>query len=69
MSNEYAPAPPLNDPRNITVGTARVIWAEKLDNQPAGWVLPGGLRTNSQYRAQNAAMRMDQMMVSQVEQS
>ena len=36
------PAPAFNDPRNITVGKARVIWARACGRHPEGYVLPGG---------------------------
>lgn len=58
----------FDDPRNINVGWARVIWAP--DCRPVGrdirlaegWVLPGGLRTASRLEAVEVAMAMDELM-------
>lgn len=41
----------FNDTRNFTFGYGRIIWAEATtlnngDQLPAGWVLPGGRRTD-----------------------
>lgn len=54
-------APPFRDPRNITVGIARVIWGTETERHPAGWVLPGGLRTTDRHEAHAAAVRMNEL--------
>jgi tRNA nucleotidyltransferase/poly(A) polymerase len=50
----------FDDPRNITIGFGRVIWAEATTPRhkaelPAGWVLPGGDRTNDHSEAMRVA--------------
>jgi hypothetical protein len=50
----------FNDPRNITIGTARVIYAEATRPRAkapvqAGWVLPGGERTDDYNEAVRVA--------------
>lgn len=57
---------PFTDPRNITVGNARVIWAQETRTTsgglcPDGWVLPGGLRTTNRDEAHQMAVHMDQI--------
>ena len=54
-------APPFRDPRNITVGIARVIWAPATAVHAAGYVLPGGLRTTDRHEAHAAAVRMNEL--------
>ena len=57
----------FEDPRNITVGKARVIWAEAAHpistgaRHPEGYVLPGGARTASRIEAHAAAVWIDGM--------
>ena len=52
---------------NITSGIARVIWATACcpirgSEQPDGWVLPGGRRTQDRAEAAAVAMTMDWLM-------
>ena len=56
-------APAFNDPRNVTVGKARVIWAKACGCHPEGYVLPGGHRTQNRMTAQHAAELMHRMML------
>ena len=56
-------APAFNDPRNVTVGKARVIWAKSCGRHPEGYVLPGGHRTQNRMTAQHAAELMHRMML------
>ena len=51
-------------PKNITVGTGRVLYAERgytraLGVLPAGWVLPGGERTTDEALARMVAANID----------
>jgi hypothetical protein len=51
-------------PKNITVGTGRVLYAERGYTRatgvlPAGWVLPGGQRTDDEARARMVAANID----------
>lgn len=55
-------------PKNITVGTGRVLYAERgyaratlgmVGVLPAGWVLPGGQRTDDEARARMVAANID----------
>lgn len=55
-------SPAFDDPKNITVGRARVIWARKTGNIPEGWVLPGETRTANFAEAHACAVRMDALM-------
>lgn len=56
-------SPRFDDPKNITVGRARVIWAPAIMwREIEGWVLPGGRRTQDKIEAYRAAEAMDQMM-------
>jgi len=57
--HEYHVAPPFNDPRNITVGATRVVWAKATGPHSEGWVLPGGVRTQDRGRAVAHAMQME----------
>lgn len=62
-----AVAQPLNHSKNINVGIARLIWAESCtpfgkSPYPAGWVLPGGERTDNRTRAMRVAKNMDRLM-------
>lgn len=56
----------FSDPRDICIGAGRIVWATRLlydgfrdDMQgvvyQAGWVLPGGRRTQSKEEAEHAA--------------
>lgn len=54
-------------PKNITVGRGRVLWADATTctnglTYPAGWVLPGGLRTLDEVVAHTAAIALDRMI-------
>jgi len=62
MSNrEISPA--FDDPKNITVGKARVIWAKAVPPLAhEGWVLPGGSRTANFAEAHACAVRMDALL-------
>lgn len=65
--NDFDKAPPFTHEKNITVGKARVIYAEAVVGMfeqihPAGWVLPGGRRTQDYLEAYSAAVRMDKEM-------
>lgn len=53
-------------PWNITIGKGRILWAKAATCcsgivHPAGWVLPGGARTQNRNVAQAAAMAIDVM--------
>lgn len=53
-------------PNNITRGKGRVMWGTEIDDptrpyQPAGWVLPGGKRTQSRDVAEAVADRINQL--------
>lgn len=46
-------SPRFDDPKNITVGRARVIYVRAIRGfdrpiQPEGWILPGGKCTQSE---------------------
>ena len=61
--NDTEKAPPFNDPKNITVGRARVIWAPAIMWRTIeGWVLPGGRRTQNFAEAHGVACVMDKLM-------
>lgn len=51
--------------KNIQVGKGRVLYAEAIHDarvvQPAGWVLPGGRRTQSHEEAMLVAKEIDRM--------
>lgn len=54
----------FDDPRNINRGTGRIIYAEQTTDRngkhhPEGWVLPGGVRTQSREVAETAADRIN----------
>ncbi len=51
----------FNDPKNITVGNTRVIWARATEVHSEGWVLPGGQRTQNFAEAHAVAVRMDDL--------
>lgn len=57
QSPEYVKQAPgwLNDPRNICIGRAKVPWADATDDDPSGWVLPGGFRTRDEFSATRVA--------------
>lgn len=61
----------FTDPRDITIGAGRVIYAEALEYRGEhgplrgqklieGWVLPGGTRTSNHAEAEAAAVAIDQ---------
>lgn len=57
----------FTDPRNLRIGRARIIWGDKTiksDGTPldAGWVLPGGSRTQNAAVALNAANIVNSLM-------
>ena len=57
----------FDDPKNITAGQARVIYAKACTpihspTVPEGWVLPGGARTQNRDEAAAVAMTMDWLM-------
>ena len=65
--SDFDKAPPFNHPLDMTVGKARVIYAQAVIGfskviYPEGWVLPGGRRTQDKIEAYRAAEAMDQMM-------
>jgi hypothetical protein len=56
----------FNDPRDITVGRGRIIYARATvdfngNKHPEGWVLPGGQRTRSREIAETVAHNIDQI--------
>lgn len=65
---ETASSAHFNDPRNVEVGRARVIWA--IECRPlgsaskiaAGWALPGGTRTTDRDEAVMVACALDALM-------
>lgn len=61
QSNEYRPAV-LDDPQNITVGLARIIYVPQTNNKPGGWALPGGAMTADRMAAYAVAVRMYELM-------
>lgn len=58
----------FEDPRNITVGAGRVIYALATTDHagryhPEGWVLPGGARTSSKARATRVATNINRSRI------
>lgn len=55
----------FSSPFDITIGKGRIIYAEALEHKgavlPAGWVLPGGERTQDRARAEAVASAIDKM--------
>ena len=56
----------FDDPRDITVGKGRVIWAKACwpvagERQPEAWVLPGGVRTANRVEAYAMAVEIDRL--------
>ena len=61
----------FESPFDITIGKGRIIWADTLEYTsnagryargtvlPAGWVLPGGERTQDRARAEEVAIAID----------
>lgn len=53
----------FESPFDITIGKGRIIWAEATEIKgtvlPAGWVLPGGERTQDRARAEEVALAID----------
>lgn len=70
--NELAPSlatshAEFHSPHNICVGRGRVLWANATNDSSgrhhlAGWVLPGGRRTQSRDEALAVALRIDQLI-------
>lgn len=63
------PAPPFEHPLDITVGRGRVIYADATTDMagkhhPAGWVLPGGARTDDPERAVLAAESVNKLALA-----
>lgn len=59
----------FNDPRDISRGYGRVIWATATTDargiyHPEGWVLPGGIRTNVRARAERVADRIHDIAIN-----
>lgn len=58
----------FDDPKNITAGRARVIYAKACtpirssSDLPEGWVLPGGIRTTDKHEATAYAVRLNRML-------
>ena len=60
-------SPRFDDPKNITVGRARVIYVRAIRGfdrpiQPEGWILPGGRRTQDKIEAYRAAECLNDLM-------
>lgn len=58
----------FEDPRNITVGAGRVIYAQATTDHAGryhaeGWVLPGGTRTASKARATRVATNINRSRI------
>lgn len=56
----------FDHPKNIVVGLGRVLWGEHAisttgESHQAGWVLPGGQRTQDEQHAYLAAAVLDQL--------
>ena len=64
MTYEDLPSQAFSDPRNITIGTARIIWASKCGRLDEGWVIPGGWRTANTFTAHAAAKEMARLMLT-----
>lgn len=63
MTDDKATSPAFCDPKNITYGRARVIWAKAVPPLAhEGWVLPGETRTANFAEAHACAVRMDALM-------
>ena len=66
---EGTPAAVFADPRDITRGYGRVIWATATTDaqgiyHPEGWALPGGARTNVRARAEAAADHIHDLTIN-----
>lgn len=65
---DHTPAAfPFEHKNNIKVGNGRVLWDLATTDisgiiHPAGWVLPGGMRTASKYEAHAAATEIDRLI-------
>ena len=61
--NERIPSDIFHNPRNVQVGMGRILWGTQTTVDgvlyPAGWVIPGGRRTNSYSEALLAAQWID----------
>jgi len=64
MTYEDLPSQAFSDPRNITIGTARIIWASKCGRLDEGWVIPGGWRTQNRFTANAAAQKIAQLTLN-----
>lgn len=66
---EGAPPAQFHDPRDISRGYGRVIWATATTDargiyHPEGWVLPGGVRTGVRARAEAVADRIHDLTIN-----
>lgn len=61
---DQQPSPPFNHEKNITVGSARVIYGPYQMGADSMNVyhLPGGAITHDQFEAHACAVRMNQLM-------
>lgn len=62
----------FNDPRDIRLGKARIIWGTKTttstgETLESGWVMPGGARTNNAAIAFGAAGVINSIMARREE--
>ena len=63
----------FDHPKNISVGSSRIIWAEAATctsgiHHPEGWALPGGVRTRDEEKAKAAAAAIDAITSTQSQQ-
>lgn len=60
----------FDHPLDIQRGYGRIIYAEAIDSpylkMPAGWVLPGGERTNDKLRAELTAAAIHDLTTRQL---
>ena len=61
---DYSVAPAFSDPKNITVGKARVIYVKGDGRTPGGWILLGGRRTDNFEVAHAHAVQMNALMTA-----
>ena len=62
MANALYEIATFDNPKNIVIGQARIIWATK-DGYPPAWVLPGGIRTTDKHEATAYAVRLDRLLL------
>lgn len=62
MIHEFSASTLFTDPKNITVGNARVIWVKGNRFSDEGWALPGGSKTTDENEARRVAVAMSQLM-------